>query len=196
MVTLETRSRSGVRIDDRRGGHTLTSPAGVQQTGCGTGQCYAFAAGGWYGGPGYNPRALVGLASRAAAPLGARVWPGVGPAPGGLARPAGARAGLTKESIPGWGGWFGTPNGSPCCLSSPWRSPPRARGWCGFRVSGLWRRPSHVLIRFLRWRPASESINGQPTRSSRHRRRSSSQGGPKAVPQRVRVEAPHGPTVG
>jgi hypothetical protein len=36
MITLRTRSLSGARINDRREGHTLTSPASVQETGCGT----------------------------------------------------------------------------------------------------------------------------------------------------------------
>src|SRR5205807_1712156 len=36
MITLRTRSLSGARINDRRGGHALTSPARVQETGCGT----------------------------------------------------------------------------------------------------------------------------------------------------------------
>src|SRR5439155_1371797 len=36
MITLRTRSHSGARINDRHGSHTLTSLAGVQETGCGT----------------------------------------------------------------------------------------------------------------------------------------------------------------
>jgi hypothetical protein len=36
MIMPRTRSHSGARIDDRHGSHTLTSPAGVQETGCGT----------------------------------------------------------------------------------------------------------------------------------------------------------------
>jgi hypothetical protein len=36
MVTLETRSRRGARIDDRRRSHTVTSLSDVQETGCGT----------------------------------------------------------------------------------------------------------------------------------------------------------------
>jgi hypothetical protein len=36
MLTLETRSPSGARIDDHGASHTLTSPARVQETGCGT----------------------------------------------------------------------------------------------------------------------------------------------------------------
>ena len=40
MITLRTRSLSGARINDRRGGHTLTSLAGVQKTGCGTESTY------------------------------------------------------------------------------------------------------------------------------------------------------------
>jgi hypothetical protein len=36
MLTLETRSHSGARIDDHGASHTLTSPARVQETGCGT----------------------------------------------------------------------------------------------------------------------------------------------------------------
>jgi hypothetical protein len=42
MVTLETRSRRGARIDDRRRSHTVTSLSDVQETGCGTliwGEC-------------------------------------------------------------------------------------------------------------------------------------------------------------
>jgi hypothetical protein len=37
MLTLETRSPSGARIDDHGASHTLTSSARVQKTGCGTG---------------------------------------------------------------------------------------------------------------------------------------------------------------
>ena len=39
MVTLDTRSPRGATIDDRRRSHTdtVTSPSGVQETGCGTG---------------------------------------------------------------------------------------------------------------------------------------------------------------
>src|SRR3989441_9719943 len=33
MIMLRTRSHSGARINDRRGGHTLISPVGVQETG-------------------------------------------------------------------------------------------------------------------------------------------------------------------
>src|SRR5438132_4691455 len=36
MIMLRHRSHSGARIDNRHGSHTLTSPAGVQETGCGT----------------------------------------------------------------------------------------------------------------------------------------------------------------
>ena len=36
MVTLDTRSRRGARIYDRRRSHTVTSPSRVQETGCGT----------------------------------------------------------------------------------------------------------------------------------------------------------------
>jgi len=40
MLTLETRSHSGARIDDHGASHTRTSPARVQETGCGTGRVY------------------------------------------------------------------------------------------------------------------------------------------------------------
>src|SRR6266850_8546044 len=43
MLTLRTRSLSAARINDRREGHTLTSPASVQETGCGTGLYTAYA---------------------------------------------------------------------------------------------------------------------------------------------------------
>ena len=36
MVTHDTRSHRGPRIDDRRKRHTVTSPSGVQETGSGT----------------------------------------------------------------------------------------------------------------------------------------------------------------
>jgi hypothetical protein len=42
MVTRETRSHSGARIDDRRGGHTLISPVRVQETECGTPRGYTY----------------------------------------------------------------------------------------------------------------------------------------------------------